>query len=173
MNNNISATQKEPPVAPKSKSEVWAQALNKNGKTVNGMNKIAFAPRDPNEPKKSFGEQVGTISKHPADFLLSALKGEASGLAAGAIGGAIVAAPLAAMWARKPKSIGAMKQLLNSGKSYFKGIDASGPKYSQRLAHHLFELGKGETVGGGVIGLGLGMGNFFKKYNNESSSNHV
>lgn len=162
----------------KSKAQVWDKALKK----------VAFAPPDPNSPKKTIGEQFNTIAKHPADFLLSSLKGEATGLAAGAVGGAIVAAPLAMAWAKKPKSLKVMKEIIHSMKgagpkpgiynkvkhsvkNYMKGVDASGPRYSQRLTHHLFELGKGETIGGGVIGLGLGMGNFFKKHDHTGTVN--
>jgi hypothetical protein len=192
MNSSNPLEQNKPVANPKSKSEVWAKAIHKNGgECMDDMKKVAFAPRDPNEPKKSFGEQLRTISKHPGDFVASALKGEATGLAAGAIGGAIVAAPLAAVWAKKPKSMSAMKDIINNMKNRapagpgilnkikhkistpFQGIDASSPTYSKRLAHHLFELGKGETVGGGVIGLGLGMGKFFKKHDKpESGNNH-
>lgn len=112
---------------------------------------------------KSFGQQVGTIARHPVSFVGSALKGEAAGLAGGAVGGALVAAPLAAYWARK----GNTERAFKAGKGIFKNIHPSAPSYGGRLAHHLFELGKGETVGGGVLGLGLGVNNFFKKYKNE------
>ena len=119
-------------------------------------------PPDPNAPKKNFGDQLSTIGRHPVDFAKNIVKGELSGLAGGAIGGAIVAAPLAAYWARKPKEIG--KKIIQTG--------ANAPTYWKRLGHHLFELGKGETVGGGVIGLGLGGGKFFKKYQNDQQPQH-
>jgi hypothetical protein len=48
-------------------------------------------------------------------------------------------------------------------------IHPSSESYTGRLASHLAELGKGETVGGGVLGLGMGANKFFKKYNNEDS----
>lgn len=136
----------------------------KNCKLLKGFQKIAFAhQQDHPSSHKSFGEQMSTVAKHPVSFLGSALKGEAAGLAGGAVGGALVAAPLAAYWARKGNS----ERVFKAGKGIFKSIHPSSPSYSGRLAHHLFELGKGETVGGGVLGLGLGMSNFFKKYKDE------
>ena len=126
------------------------------------LQKIAFMPPDPNQKHKSISEQFSTIAKHPVDFIGSALKGEAAGLTAGAVGGALVAAPVAALMARNPKGI------WQAGKGLFKGVGSAAPTYGGRIAHHLFELGKGETVGGGVIGLGLGANKFFKKYENES-----
>lgn len=128
---------------------------------------------------KSLGQQVETIARHPVSFVGSALKGEAAGLAGGAVGGALVAAPLAAYWAKKgnPERVFQAakklkfglnkKEFFNPVKNIFRNVHPSSPSYGGRMASHLFELGKGETVGGGVLGLGLGMNKFFNKYKNE------
>ena len=131
--------------------------------------KTAFLPPQQSNQKnhKSFGEQFSTIVKHPVQFAKATLGGEAVGLTGGAIGGVLVAAPLAAYWAIKAKDPTKMLEIANARKGFFKSMNASAPTYGQRLAHHLYELGKGETVGGGVVGLGLGGRKFFQKYNNE------
>ena len=107
------------------------------------LQKIAFVapPQAPATTHKGWGEQASTVAKHPFGFAKSVLGGEAAGLAGGAVGGALVAAPLAMYLARKPGA--------------------------GNFGHHLVELAKGETIGGGVIGMGLGANKFFNKYKNE------
>lgn len=137
------------------------------------MNKTAFGHAEaPAGPKKSFGEQMSTVAKHPGDFLKSVVKGELTGIGAGAVGGAIVAAPLAGYWAMKkhPERIFAEAK---KGTPFLKrmvhNIHPSSNSYAGRLVSHLGELGKGETVGGGVLGLGMGANKFFKRHSNEKS----
>jgi hypothetical protein len=136
---------------------------------VSAIEKIAFGVVEQNQPQqqhKSLGAQWGTIARHPVGFVSSAVKGEAAGLAGGAIGGALVAAPVAALMAKKHP-----EQAMEVGKGIFGGIGKTAPTFAGRFAHNAYELGKGETVGGGVLGLGLGANKFFNKYKNENQSN--
>lgn len=109
------------------------------------MYKTAFIPQhgQNNQSPVDKGTFVATALKHPASFTGHVLKGEAAGLAGGAIGGALVAGPFAAALALK------------------KG---QGGTYLSRLGQHLYKAGIGETVGGGVLGMGLGANQFYKKY---------
>ena len=134
------------------------------------VEKLAFgfsAHQEQNQPqKKTLGQSWGAVVRHPVGFVSSVVKGEAAGLAGGAIGGAMVAAPVAALMAHKDPG----KDVTAIGKGIFGGIGKKMPTFAGRFAHHEYELGKGETIGGGVIGMGLGANKFFNKYKNENNN---
>lgn len=143
------------------------------------MNKIAFQPSDPNAPKRGLKSTLDTIRKHPGEFLKATYIGQLQGLAGGAIGGAVVSVPFAMALARQPKSLSRMNEIVKAQakagtfKRFGLGMDASAPRYGQRVAHHMFELAKGETIGGGVIGMMLQQNNFLKKYDDAKGTNYV
>ncbi len=122
---------------------------------VECIEKIAFGfspPVQNQQPHKSFGQQVGTIARHPISFAGHLLGGEAAGAAAGMAGGAFVYAPVAAALASKR----------------FRPAEET---FGKTFKSQMFKGTVGEGVGGAILGMGAGGNKFFNKYKNENQNN--
>jgi hypothetical protein len=56
---------------------------------------------------------------------------------------------------------------VEAGKGLFKSIGPHVEGYKGRVAHHIAHMATGETIGGGVVGMGLSLNKFFDKYKHE------
>jgi len=140
----------------------------KNQAFVDELQKIAFG-MDGNtntgvtQPKKSLGQNIMTVAKHPLSFAGHVIGGEVAGAGVGALGGAAVAAPFVA--AHMIKHPG---EFVEKSERLFVKARKNSTKHLINQAYSQMKVPfQSEATGGAILGGLTGGRKFFQKHQND------